>query len=304
MGGRLLIAPVVQPLLSQCVMRASFAAIPCLLAACTFDPSSELSVDAAGGCAREAQVYQIDRVELPRSPSAASAAALDLDGLGGGDNQLGLLHAAIVAVSASWDVGPALTAHLGAGHLRWAVRTERCARGEGLLAVELARADDADGDGVLELLARGAPASSPDAVGADDDLRARGGVAEIPLGFLTDGAGDDGVALWVPGRAFAVELTRAVDGSLDGRLGFALGPIPDAALAPLARYATGALTDPSVGPAWRAQDRDRDGTISIAELRVLVDALVRADLDLEGSDGVADHLSAAVVVHATPVAAE
>lgn len=293
---------MVQPLLSHRVMRARLAAIPCLLAACSYDPSGEIALDAAG-CARASQSYQIDRVELPRTPAAATAAALDLDGDGSGDNQLGLLHAAIVAVSARWDVGPALTAHLAAGHLRWAVRTDRCARGPGPLTVELARAEDADGDGVLELLAPGAPALDPSPVSADD-LRARGGVAEVPLGFLTDGAGDDGVALWVPGRAFAVDLTRAVDDTLTGRVAFALGPLPDAALAPLARYATSALSDPSVGAAWRAQDRDHDGTISIAELRVLVDALVRADLDLEGADGAADHLSAAIVVHATPVASE
>ncbi|MBK9035097.1 MAG: hypothetical protein IPL61_28180 [Myxococcales bacterium] len=293
-----------------CPLPWSIASLLALAVGCV-DASDDAPPPDDPPCALVERVYQIDQVELPRTPSEAQAMALDLDDRGGVDNQLGLLHAAIVAVASSWDVGPAMTAHLAAGRLHWALVVGRCPT-NGAATVELVRATDVDGNGALELGPRGQPATGVD---VDRRVRSAHGIAQVPLGFLTDGGGGDATAAWQLGFALSTDLAREADGGLRGRLGFAIGPISDAALAPLAAYATGAMTDPVVGLVWTGQDTDRDGTISIAEIRVVVEALVAVDLDVGacdqlacyepgGDDGRADHLSAGMRIHATPVDTE
>lgn len=300
-------------------LRCSLVSVPAIalaLVGCV-DGAPDEAPPLDPACAPVVTVYRIDRVELPRTPAEARAMALDLDGhppqmgADGGDNQLGLLHAAIVAVAARWDVGPAITAHLAAGRLHWALVVGQCADA-GAVTVELARATDVDRNGALELGPRGRASTG---TAADARVRTVHGIAQVPLGFLTDGGGADATDAWQLGFALATDLALGADGSLTGRLGFGIGPMTDLALAPLAAYATGALGDPAVGAAWTAQDLDRDGAISIVEIRHVVEALVTADLDVgacdqldcyrpDGDDGRADHLSAGMRVHATPTATE
>ena len=138
----------------------------------------------------------------------------------------------------------------------------------------------------------------------------------MPVGFLTDGRGDLATDAWQLGFGFATDLRVDADGGLSGKVGFGLGRLSDAAIEPLRAYATDAISDTGTGAFWRDYDSDHDGAISAPELREVFDSLAPPDLDLGepteadasyrlgGLDGVNDHLSLGIAIHASPVAIE
>ncbi len=285
-----------------------------LTGACT-DPSTSPPGLAAPACTMTWQTYRIDQVTMPENVAQATQFGFDLDrrsrdNNAGVDNLLGSTHATLRGVAERWDVNPAIAAHLAAGRLTWLLQVGQCADGDEVRA-RLGRGVDADGDGAFELADVGIPA-----VGTRGDrLSTEAGTARVPVGFLTDGRGDLATDAWQVGFAFATELWAEADGGLAGKLGFGLGPLSDQAIEPLRAFATDAIGDSGTGAFWRDTDRDHDGAISVAELRDVFDSLAPLDLDLGapeddagyrlgGDDGVNDHLSLGIAVHATPVAIE
>ncbi|MEZ4399018.1 MAG: hypothetical protein R3B06_03320 [Kofleriaceae bacterium] len=269
----------------------------------------------APSCTMTYQAYRIDHVRLPESNDEARALALDIDPRADitvpqVDNRFGQAHVLITGIAEAWNVNPAIDAHLARGDLGWALELGTCADGDEV-RVALMRTTDRDGDGRLEVVDRGLPS-----VGLAGDLIATAdGVGVVPVGYLTDGAGDLATDTWQLGLGLATELRRDADGGLTGKLGLGLAPLLDAAVAPLAAYATRSIDDVAVGGYWRAQDVDRDGTISTAEVRTFLDTLVRPDVDLGDCDAVAcyrldaadrepDHASLGLGVHAVPVELE
>ncbi|MBP8810689.1 MAG: hypothetical protein KBI14_29070, partial [Kofleriaceae bacterium] len=264
-------------------------------------------------CAMTFTPYRIVDLDLP---TARPFGGLDLDGDpddridGGLDNQLGALHATIVGASESWNVNPAIERHLSED-LIWVLEVGRCTDGGDEVRVMLSRARDADADGALELVTRGVPA-----VGTRGPrITALHGIADVPTGYLTDGGGSFATDTWQ--RAFAVGVDLIDDGTfLTGTLGFAIGRLPDGALAPLAAYATTTLDEDSgIAELWRDEDVDGDGVISTAEVRPMVDILMRPDLDLGacdddtcyrifGDDDVRDRASVGVTIVAGPTVLE
>lgn len=288
-----------------------------LAAACTADGGALPPGLAAPGCAMTWQTYRIDVVTLPTSQNEATQLGLDIDHLAGDsnsgiDNQLGTTHGSLQRISESWDVNPAIAGHLAAGRLDWMLQVGTCADGDEV-RVQLGRGADRDHDGVRELVdLYGVPA-----VGVRGARIATAfGTARVPVGFLTDGRGDLATDVWQLGFGLASDLRVEADGGLTGKLGFGLGRFSDAAIEPLRAYATDAISDTGLGAFWRDYDSDHDGTISAPELREVFDALAPPDVDLGepaevdasyrlgGLDGVNDHLSLGIAIHATPVAIE
>lgn len=271
---------------------------------------------AAPSCTMTWQTYRVDAITLPESANQATQYGFDLDqhpgdNNAGIDNQLGTTHATLRGIAEQWDVNPAIAAHLAAGRVTWLLQVGQCTDGDEV-RTRLGRGADADGDGVLEPAAAGIPA-----VGTRGErVVTAQGTARVPVGFLTDGRGDLATDAWQVGFALATDLWREPDGALAGKLGFGLGRFSDAAIEPLRAYATAAIGDSETGRFWRDFDADHDGAISVAELREVFDLLAPPDVDLgtpteddagyqiANLDGVYDHVSLGIAVHATPVAIE
>lgn len=243
-------------------------------------------------CAREA--YRIEQVDLAATWGDAARLALDVDGDGDDDNKLGSLNATLTQVYGDWQPGAAIAALLARGSTGWLVRLERC-EGSSRLAANVAIGTDLDGDGAYAVADWGEPATGT-------GYQARGGVGYLPTGRLGDGsgggAGGDG---WAPelGLAFAI---RPGAGDLVATVGLGVA-VTDELLAPVAGFLSAALAR---GDSRFAAgiDLDRDGTVSVAELRQApaVRTLLASDLDLTvpcgdgecyqpGGDGVPDRIS-------------
>lgn len=295
-------------------LATSLAASSALLLSGCADRAADLAPGLTPpSCAMTFTPYRIVDLDLP---IARPFGGLDLDGDpddtidGGLDNQLGALHATIVGASESWNVNPAIERHLSED-LIWVLEVGRCTDGGDEVRVQLSRARDVDNDGALEIVARGVPA-----VGTRGPrLTASHGLADVPTGYLTDGGGSYATDTWQ--RAFAVGVDLTDDGTrLTGTLGFAIGRLADAAVAPLAAYATSTLDeDTAIAGLWRDEDADGDGVVSVAEIRPVVDSLMRPDLDLgacdddtcyrvSGDDGVRDRASVGAIIVATPTVLE
>jgi hypothetical protein len=257
--------------------------------------------------------YRISVVTLPEE---APYGGLDLDqnpddeADGGRDNAFGSLHATVSGLSQSWNVNPAIADHLLDQRLHWILEVGRCTDGGDEVRVALSRATDVDGDTI--------PERGPRAVAAVGTRAPRlvtsFGIADVPVGFLTDGGGADATDSWQRGFAFATDLTAAGD-RLVGTIGFAVGNLTDSSVAPLAAYATRTLDEfGGIGDVWRAEDVDRDGVISPDEVRHLVGLLIRPDLDLGGceadscyrpsGDGERDRYSVGLTITAAPTELE
>lgn len=269
----------------------------------------------APSCTMTYQVFRIDHVRLPESDDEARALAIDIDPRADitvpqVDNRFGQAHVLITGIAEAWNVNPAIDAHLAGADLRWAIELGTCADGDEV-RVALMHATDRDGNGRLEIVNRGLPS-----VGlAGAAITTADGVGVVPVGYLTDGAGDLATDTWQLGLGLAAELRRDADGGLTGKVGLGVGTLLDGAAAPIAAYATRAIGDDATGAYWRAQDADGDGTISTAEVRSFLDALVRPDVDLGDCDAVAcyrldaadrdaDHISLGLGIHAVPVEIE
>lgn len=267
-------------------------------------------------CTMTWQAYRIDLVTVPRSAAEATLFGLDLDEYtndsnDGIDNHLGVTLGTLLGLSGSWDVNAAIAAHLAAGRLHWVLQVGTCFDGDEV-RTRLGRGVDVDADGAFELAAAGIAA-----VGTRGArLVTAHGTARVPFGFLFDGRGDLATDAWQVGFALTTDLRVEADGGLGGKLGFGVGQLSDAALEPMRAYATTAFNDGAAGEFWQDADIDRDGTISTAELRGVVDRVAPPDLDLGERieddagyrigdlDGTNDHLSLGIAIHATPVAIE
>ncbi len=280
--------------------------------------------------------YRIEHVDLAATWGDASAMALDVDRDGDKDNKLGSLNATLTQVYGDWDPEPALDALLAAPAAGWMMKVERCAA---RVEVSVGVGGDADGDGVLEVADWGAAA-----VGEGD--LAWGGVGVMPIGRIgagagaADGAGTgaadgdaadgdgadagtadgdgaggaDGDGGWTPELGLAVALRPDARG-LAATVGVGV-LVTDELLAPVARFLSEAL---AAGDSRFAAgiDLDRDGVVSVAELRMAdaVRTLLASDLDLTAPcgdascyepnvDGVADRISLGFSVRARPAPVE
>lgn len=264
-----------------------------LAAGCTDADDGGITDPSPAACTRDA--YRIASVTLPRSGAAAAQIALDLDGDGDGDNELGRLNATLATFYSDWRPDDRLTAAL-AREVPWFITVERC---EGEVAIDLVQGDDADHDGRWRL----APGGDA-AIG--DDLLATFGEAALPVFGFTDPLGLSTAPGWVSVRGVAVSLQGQDGGDrgdqLDAIVGVGL-ELTDEALGPVAAFLTHHLPDSVVA---RALDADHDGVITVTELRAspTIAQLIANDIDVAGSDGVADRASLAFTLHAAAVTTE
>ncbi len=253
-----------------------------------------------------ATTYRIATAALASTWGDAVRLGLDLDGDGDVDNKLGSLNATLTQVYGDWHPEAAMAELLADRSTAWMLRVERCAGTAGL-AVSLGVGTDDDGDGRLAVGGWGEPA-------VGEGLEARGGIGLLPVGRLGAGASaaggaDDG---WSPELGMAVAL-HAGTRDLTATLGFGV-EVTDALLAPVAGFLSAALAR---GDSRFAAgiDLDRDGVVSVAELRQApaVRTLLASDLDLAvpcgdgecyqpGSDGVLDRISLGLGITARPAA--
>ncbi len=301
-------------------MRSAAVLLLASATACA-DSSSDPPGLAPPSCTMSWQAYRIDTITLPATQTEALQFGFDLDrraddASGGVDNALGTAYATLATVAESWDVNTALAAHLAAGRLHWLLEVGQCIDGDEI-RTRLGRGADVDGDGAFELTDVGIPAVGTRAVGGGDAhwITAQG-TARVPVGTLTDGRGDLANDAWQHGFALATDLQIGATGGATGKLGVGLGRFSDRAIEPLRAYATDAISDTGTGAFWRDFDVDHDGVISTAELRAVFDMLAPPDTDLgadsetdagyviDGDDGVNDHLSLGIAIHASPVAIE
>jgi hypothetical protein len=257
--------------------------------------------------------FRITAITLPSSASESVALGLDLDHKpqDGVDNVMGNLLSSLASVAESWDVQPALTAHLAAGRLNWLLEVGRCADGsDNEVRVHLTRGIDTDGDGILERGARGVPA-----VGHGELISTDRGIAEVPVGMFTDGDGTLATDAWIPGFALTTAL-ESRNGVIVGRIGFAIGDLSDGGLAPIAAYATRILDESgAIADFWRDTDTNRNGVIEVDEARGFVEQLATRDVDFgecddpacfmpAGDEGTNDHRSFGFMIQAEPVTLE
>lgn len=254
-----------------------------------------------------ARTYRIEAVDLAATWGDATAFGLDVDRDGDRDNKLGSLNATLTQVYGDWDPEAAIAELLAAPATGWMMKVERC-EGSARVAVAMGVGDDADGDGAFDVADWGEAA-----VGEGDE--AWGGVGFLPLGRLGDGAGtDDGDGGWSPELGLAMAL-RPDPRGLAATVGFGV-EVTDELLAPVAGFLSEALAN---GDSRFAAgiDLDRDGVVSVAELRMApaVRTLLANDLDLAvpcgegdcyapGGDGVVDRISLGFSVRARPAPVE
>jgi hypothetical protein len=242
----------------------------------------------------ETQHLRITSVHLPRTGGEAALIGFDLDGDRVVDNQLGALNASLHAVYDAWDAEMWLSDRLAEREVQWLAMVERCEDARAWSA-RLARGADADGDGRPEIVDDGVPASG-------DGTAAEGGVGLVPVGYFADGAGMADDAAWEDGLAFTVSARASAGGDVTLTIGAAV-ELGDAALAPAARFLTDELARGSLFA--KTVDMNRDGTVTVAELRAspAISTLLGADVDTD-DDGVADRLSIGFSVEAESVITE
>lgn len=221
------------------------------------------------------RVYQIDRVELPRSSADAHEAAFDLDGDGMVDNALGQVGTSLLTMFS--DVPLDLTSQT---ELHLATDTDF-------------RISVADCGPTARLVSIGRPdeAALP-GVAVDGRIRAAGPAGAVPLVAVFDGAGG-AVSLFASSEQTELAVTEDGD-QLSGAVGFAI----EARLAGrLVIHAMTAFIDRYLETGRDELDADHDGVVSESE--VAANAFAQA---LLGSDLVVDHvdaLSLGVTLHAT-----
>ena len=267
--------------------------------ACT-EPGDDGGANEPPACTSTA--YRIVDAELASTWGDAVRLGLDLDGDGQADNKLGSLNATLTQVYGDWQPEVALRSLLVAGSTAWLARIDRC-EASPRLAVAMAVGVEG-GDGVFEVADWGEPA-------VGDGVDARGGVGVLPIGRIGAGAGPAGVRDdgWSPELGLAVRLQP---GGRTATIGMGVA-VTDELLAPVASFLSAALAR---GDSRFADglDLDRDGRVSVAELRQApaVRALLAADLDLAvpcddgecyapGMDGVDDRISIGLGITLAPV---
>lgn len=240
------------------------------------------------------QRLRITSIHLPASGGEAATLGFDLDGDRVIDNQLGALNASLHAVYEAWDAEAWLTERLEAREVQWLAMVERC-EGEREWRARLARGADEDGDGRPEIVDDGVPASGT-------GVAAEGGVGLVPVGYFADGAGMASDAAWEDGLSFTISVREGARSTMTLVIGAAV-ELGDAALAPAAAFLTEELARGSLFA--KTVDMNRDGTITVAELRASpsVATLLGADVDTDG-DGTPDRLSIGFSVQAERVVTE
>jgi hypothetical protein len=244
--------------------------------------------------------YRVAAVELARTWGDAPRLGLDIDGDGDVDNKLGSLNATLTQVYGDWDPSAGLTRLLASTTTAWLVKVERCDDTPRLaMSLGLGTGDD----GRFDTVTWGKPAIG-------DGPLVRGGEGVLPVGRLGDGAsvgGDDGwsseLGLTVAVRSEARDLVANVGLGVE---------VTDELLAPVAGFLSAALAR---GDSRFAAgiDLDRDGVVSVAELRQApaVRSLLASDLDLTGAcvdgvcapgrDGALDRISLGFGLTARPI---
>ena len=217
-------------------------------------------------CAMTWAAYEVTTVDLPELRDDVLALGLDVDQVvndsqSGIDNQIGSLMALVTSLfPESWDPQAAFNARLAAGSVHWVMEVGTCADGDEVRVVS-AQAADADGDGVLEIVARGVPS-----VGRGGGATVRG-LGWVPIGGLAAGSPTSGTDGWLSGLGLTTDLTVTGD-RVSGRLAIGLDPDADAAVTPVMNFfnerlvagtSPGARRRPGRGPAarrgWRSEAR-------------------------------------------------
>ena len=263
-------------------------------------------------CAMTWAAYAVTTVDLPELRDDVLPLGLDVDQRAndssfGVDNQIGSLLALVTALfPESWDPQAAFNGRLAAGAVHWVVEVGTCADGDEVRVVS-AQAADADGDGVLEIVARGVPS-----VGRGGGATVRG-LGWVPIGGLAAGSPTSGTDGWLSGLALTTDLTVTGD-RVSGRLAIGLDPDADAAVTPVMNFFNERLVA-GTSPGARDIDANTDGVIDLVEMRQTLRSLLEPDLDLGECDELAcyapfdgdrlnDHASLGLGIVATRVALE
>lgn len=216
-----------------------------------------------------ARHYRIAAVTLPTSTMHAGVLAFDLDRDREPDNQLGLVHSALVQLSPPFAVMPTIETAL-ARDVEWSLVVYDHAETNELLAVHLAR--DAEDLAYFE------PAY------ALADGRFEGDLARLPLGTFSDALGGSGPG-WADVQRLRVRIDRIDDTSVEARIGVAVtrDDVMLTALPNLARYFTARLAANDSQFAEEA-DVDDDGVVSTREMAdsSYTRTLIAPDLDIDG----------------------
>lgn len=268
---------------------AAFIAIAITAGACDPQPGD----DAAGADPApppEAELYRIDRLEVPASYQELEQAGLDIDGDGAADDAAGGILVVLMQQfgSARTQLPESIARRLDADppEVDWLLELDRDPDTGEVVSVELRRGADKGGGGRYEV---------PDLLGA--------GPSQAPASLLGDVLGTSEVT-WLDATPVVARVVRDTDGGVTGRIGFGLSPdrAARAVAVPMARFLTDRLEAGAL--VYSADmDADGDGVITPDEfLRFdLTRSLFAPDLDLDPAVSGNDTLSAGFRIHATPV---
>ncbi len=278
-------------------------------------------------CELESSFFLIDDLLLPATDDERRDHAFNLDGKppdNGTDNQIGQV-AQFLRFRFNIDLSPPTVQALADRALLWAVEVQICPAGEDpdFVRVMVHRGLQVEGDTVVLASDDGVPAEGTrDGAG----LIAVLGAAAAPLSALLDAEAAVRDTAWVDGLVLALRLSPD-NGGFSGSLGIAheIGPAQQAVLAPIARTLSAIVVADSGCPeacltpeaADILDEFDTDATGDISESEVAMNPLMESffvpDVDLTtsvdgvatywpGQDGILDHISLNLGLHASPIA--
>lgn len=251
-------------------------------AGCMFaDDDDEPRVDLA--TCGSAEIYRIDRVEIPVNQTGAYGMALDVDRDGQVDNRIGSVAATLTGFfDPPFELAAPATRRLETD-VSWKLALRRCA-----------------GDHVAIALGRELGATHVVGDVRGGAIRARGKAGEAPISALFDPLGTTADPGWLASAATALELSEGGGDRLEGVI--VVAPRAEPALSAIARPMTAFLRERVATEPYLLEtfDSDRDGEITQAEVEAatITRALLAPDLHL-GAAGDVPALSYGLRIRAT-----